>query len=258
MPAEISSAIRPSRTFRHSRRFDWSRPAFLIGFVLATQAENYSYQAFQIASFKFRKGTEFGLDYIFTPIVLVLIVITAVSVVLGIRQAKAILPEGKVESGRKRGPLAFLLAVIVYFAVSFLDAMMIDQTTDMIFPATISGISLIASLILLVGMMRAPETDPIFSDREASGEDSEAPHGLWSTLAWFGGLLVLASLFGFIIALAIFLTTFLKVRAGLTWTKVLLYASAGIAFMLMMANLLNRDFPPGLLQSFVDLPWPFR
>ena len=33
---------------------------------------------------------------------------------------------------------------------------------------------------------------------------------------------------------------------------------AGIAFMLMMANLLNRDFPPGLLQSFVDLPWPSR
>ncbi len=95
------------------RRFDWSRPAFLIGFVLSTQAENYSYQAFQIASFKFRKGTELGLDYIFTPIGLVLIVITVVSVVLGIRQAKAILPEGEVKSGRKRGPLAFLLAVIV-------------------------------------------------------------------------------------------------------------------------------------------------
>ena len=31
----------------------------------------------------------------------------------------------------------------------------------------------------------------------------------------------------------------------------------GIAFMLGMAWLLNRDFPPGLLQEYADLPWPF-
>ena len=36
-----------------------------------------------------------------------------------------------------------------------------------------------------------------------------------------------------------------------------LYAATGIAFMMGMAWLLNRDFPPGLLQSYFDLPWPF-
>jgi len=25
-----------------------------------------------------------------------------------------------------------------------------------------------------------------------------------------------------------------------------------------MAGVLNRDFPPGLLQAYFDLPWPFR
>ena len=50
------------------RRFDWSRPAFLIGFVLSSQAENFSFQAHQIASFRFGKGIEEGFSYIFTPI----------------------------------------------------------------------------------------------------------------------------------------------------------------------------------------------
>ena len=35
------------------RRFEWSRPAFLIGFVLSSQIELYTNQAFQIASHRF-------------------------------------------------------------------------------------------------------------------------------------------------------------------------------------------------------------
>jgi len=38
------------------RRFDWSRPAFLIGFVLSNQAENFSNMANQVAGAKFRRG----------------------------------------------------------------------------------------------------------------------------------------------------------------------------------------------------------
>jgi putative tricarboxylic transport membrane protein len=27
--------------------------------------------------------------------------------------------------------------------------------------------------------------------------------------------------------------------------------------LLFLAGILNRDFPPGLLQEFIELPWPF-
>lgn len=238
------------------RRFDWSRPAFLIGFVLSTQAENYSYQAYQVASFKFRAATEAGLGYIFTPIVLSLLAITVVSVVLGLRQAKAILPEGDVATGAKRAPLVFLLAVTAYVLVTFWDAMSIRQTTDMIFPATIAFVTGIACLILLVRMIAKPESDAVFADREAAGEDADAPHGLWETLGWFAGLLVLSSLVGFILALGVFLVAFLRIRAGLGWTRALVLSGLGIGFMLVMAAVLNRDFPPGLLQDYMRLPWP--
>ncbi|AXS42155.1 tripartite tricarboxylate transporter permease [Breoghania sp. L-A4] len=240
------------------RRFNWSRPAFLIGFVLSTQAENYSYQAYQVASFKFQRSMEIGLSYIFTPIVLTLIVITAVSIFFGIRQAKMIRSEGEVAAGHKTGPFLFLLVVMTYLAVSFFDAMSIKQTTDMIFPATISAISLLACFSVLIRMIRSPSDDAVFADREFAGEDKDAPHGLWTTLAWFAALLVLCTLIGFILALSLFLIVFLRIRAGISWLKVFLLSGAGIAFMIGMGWVLNRDFPPGLLQSAIDLPWPLR
>ena len=110
-------------------------------------------------------------------------------------------------------------------------------------------------VILLVQMMIKPETHALFADREAA-DARENAYGLWSTLAWFGGLLVLTSLLGFILALAIFLFAFMRVRAGQSLGFSALYTAAGIAFMCTMAGILNRDFPPGLLQSYVDLPWP--
>ncbi|MEM1076652.1 MAG: tripartite tricarboxylate transporter permease [Pseudomonadota bacterium] len=239
------------------RRFDWSRPAFLIGFVLSTPAENYANQAVQIASSRFRKGFGEGLDYIFSPIVIVLLIITVISVVLGLRQAKTIMAEGDVKSGSKRAPFVFLLAVTAYIAYAFYDAASIPSySRDRVFPMFVAGVCLVGCVALIVRMMLKPETDTIFADREREGDDSNATHGLWPTLAWFAGLLLLTSLLGFILALAIFLFSFMKMRARLSTAMAAGYAAAGIAFMCFMAWLLNRDFPPGLLQDHTSLPWP--
>ena len=111
-------------------------------------------------------------------------------------------------------------------------------------------------LILLVQMIRRPDGDAIFADKEVAGEDADAPYGLWSTLAWFAALIAGTALVGFILALLAFLVTFFRVRAGASWGRTALLTACGIAFMCLMAGALNRDFPPGLLQSLVDLPWP--
>ncbi|MEX0339152.1 MAG: tripartite tricarboxylate transporter permease [Arenibacterium sp.] len=239
------------------RRFDWSRPAFLIGFVLSNPAETYANQAVQIAQSRFRKGFEDGIDYIFSPIVIVLVIITVISVIVGLRQAKTIMAEGAVDSGAKRAPMIFLLAVLAYLIVAFTNASMIPDyaAADRVFPRFVAGVSILACLVLLVRMMLRPETDPLFADRETV-EAGSTTHGLWATLVWFLGLLVLTSLVGFILALAVFLLLFIRFRAGRNWGFAALYTAGGIAFMCFMAGLLNRDFPPGVLQSFVKLPWP--
>ena len=105
-------------------------------------------------------------------------------------------------------------------------------------------------------MALAPESHILFADRERSEESNKNVFGLWPTLAWFAFLLILTSMLGFILALAVFLISFLRIRAGLSWFQTGIYTAAGIAFMCLMASLLNRDFPPGLLQSYVQLPWP--
>jgi len=242
------------------RRFDWSRPAFLIGFVLSNPVEKFSNQAFQIASFKFRRGFETGMDYLFSPIVIVLIIVTVISVVFGIRQAKSIMAEGDIQSGSKRAPITFLLVITAYLIVAVLNANAIPDfnMTDKIVPLVVGGISLACCLIVLVQMMRSPEGHVVFADKEVAGEDADAPYGLWSTLAWFAGLIAATWVVGFIIAFAGFLITFLRVRAQAGWVKTLFLTVCGIGFICLMAGALNRDFPPGLLQGAADLPWPLK
>ncbi|MEK9935195.1 MAG: tripartite tricarboxylate transporter permease [Rhodobiaceae bacterium] len=240
------------------RRFDWSRPAFLIGFVLANPVENYSNNANQIAGIRFRQGFEAGMDYIASPIVLTLLVITVVSVIVGLKQAKSIRAEGEVASGGKRAPLLFLLTMIGFVSFALYDTATIPgyAFVDAVFPVTIASASLLCGLVLLVQMRLRPESDALFADRETGGEDADNRFALWPTLSWFAALLLATSLLGFILALCGFLLAFFRLRAGLAWARSLVLTGIGIAFMCFMARLLNRDFPPGLLQHFFDLPWP--
>ncbi|MGC6517314.1 MAG: tripartite tricarboxylate transporter permease [Candidatus Puniceispirillaceae bacterium] len=241
------------------RRFDWSRPAFLIGFVLANPVENYANNATQIAGIRFRQGFEAGMDYLASPIVITLIIITVVSVIVGLRQAKALQAEGDVPSGHKRAPFLFLLCLTGFAIYALYDAASIPNYAfvDAVFPLTIACISVFCGLVLAIQMRLKPETDPLFADREHFDAKEQNSHGLWSTLKWFAGLLLVTSLLGFILALAGFLLLFFRLRAGVSWLVTMILSGAGIGFMCFMAWLLNRDFPPGLLQSYFDLPWPF-
>jgi len=238
------------------RRFEWSRPAFLIGFVLSSQAEAFTNMANQIAVARFRRGFVEGFEYIASPIVLVVLALTVVSIIIGIRQGKHILGSEHPPTGEKHAPMIFLICITAYLLVAWTDAMSISRMGDKIFPVTIGAVTLIGSFALLIRMMLAPAGDPIFADLEQGDEDGNAPHGLWTTLAWFAFLLVLSSLLGFILALGIFFLAFLRMRAGVSWLRTVSLSAAGIGFICFLAGTLGRDFPPGLLQEFVKLPWP--
>lgn len=238
------------------RRFDYSRPAFLIGFVLSTQAEQFVNMATQVGAARFRSSLESGIDYLVSPISVTLLVLSVLSIVIGIRQSKNIRENIVTHTGTKRAPMLFLGAITLYVAISTIDAAGVSRFGDKVFPLTIGIVTLLGCLALMARMILRPETDDVFIDMETGGDDGNAPHSLWGTLSWFFGLLALTALFGFIIALAIFLLAFFRIRAQVSWTRTLVLSASAITLICVLAGSLGRDFPPGLLQEFFSLPWP--
>lgn len=241
------------------RRFGWSRPAFLIGFVLAGQAEIYTYQVVQIASSRFRRGFDAGIEYLLTPVSLVLIVVIVTSVWLGIRQMREMRAIGDTGGPtQKRGSMIFATVIAALLGFAFVNALLIGPLIDKVFPALVSGVAL-AFVLLTVWQMRiAPITHPVFHDEEQHGEDAKSESGLMPVLGYFLALVGMTALFGFIIASSIFFITFLRFRADTSWLRAIIMAVLGIGGLVALAAILNRDFPHGLLQTVVDLPWPLN
>ena len=109
--------------------------------------------------------------------------------------------------------------------------------------------------------MRGRRVDhPANQDQEATGAHVGDPSvaSPWTSVAWFGALFVLAALIGYILAVAVFVVAFLRWRARRGWSMTLAFTVAVLAGVLVLGHALSLDFPRGLLQAYVDLPWPLN
>jgi TctA family transporter len=244
----------------YMKRFDWPRPALLIGFVLADQAEVYTYQATQFALHK-------GFGYLISPTVAVLALIIGVSVWLGARQKQQIGAATEIGSTRRERPpinrwpqVAFAAAVALFLVAAAIDAWQIRVLIDKVFPLTVALAMLPFAAVVVYQLPRLPRDHPAIYDDEVLGEEADDPdrRGVWRTLAWFLGLIVATALVGFFIANILFFVVFLRYRAQISWVRSVILTAAAAAAVSTLAGMLNRDFPAGQLQSLVDLPWPFR
>ncbi|MCP4790964.1 MAG: tripartite tricarboxylate transporter permease [Gammaproteobacteria bacterium] len=242
----------------YMRRFEWPRPAFLIGFVLADQAEVYTYQVTQIANVRLKlKGMEGLMDYLISTTGIILLVIIVVSVYLGAKNKfKLSSVAAEQSTGSKRGPMIFTLMLMAFGALYLQQVIAINIIIDKVFPVTMACITLFFGAVLLLRMRMLPETASIFADTER-GEDLNATRTMWATLAWFIGLLAGTLITGFIIALTVFMLVFFRLRAGLSWYRSSALTVMSLTILLIIAGALNRDFPGGLLQEMFKLPWPF-
>jgi putative tricarboxylic transport membrane protein len=237
------------------RRFDFSRPAFLIGFVLSKQTEIFVNQAYQISAARFRRSVEAGWDYLISPITVGLLILTVLSIYFGIKASKSIRENIDAPTGKKAAPALFLGVIIVYLAVSTWNAWNVSRFQDMIFPLTVGAVTLACALAIAARMFWKPASDDVCIDLEC-GDEGKAPHGLWSTLAWFMALVAMTFAVGLFLALTVFLIAFFRRRARFGWTGTLLSSAGGLAGITGLAWILNRDMPPGYLQKLYELPWP--
>ena len=240
------------------KRFGWARPALLIGYVLAPQAETYFYQALQFN----------GWGFVTRPGVIVIGLLTLASVYFGLRNR--VDEHGHVVPNRDDVPdapsfrahlpqIAFALGILGLLGIALADSLKHDFLGQ-VFPLSVSVIGLGMVTILLPQLIRGKTGHHAHFDNELTGEHvGQAGIGtLWGGLGWIAGLVGLTALVGFYTALLVFFPMFLTVRAKAGPVATVLMTAGAAGFILLLAWALSLNFPSGLLQSHADLPWPFR
>ena len=248
------------------RRFGWSRPAFLIGFVLAPQAEGYLNLAVQF----------YGWEMLARPGVVVILGITVVSVWLGARgqggrtQGARTGADG---SGRSSpagnvGPqLAFVggaIAMLLYAVWSSLRLSPLGR----IFPLSVAVATLVFCVVLVVVLRVRPAVSPANVDLEWGAEAAKGSHqsnteagagegggGTWRSAGWFGVLVAAVGVVGFLPGALLFFLAFLRRKAEQSWGLTVALTVCVIVALAAVANLLLVELPGGLIAEYVDQPW---
>jgi TctA family transporter len=229
------------------RRFGWPRPPFVVGFVLAQPMETYLYQAVQF----------YGWGFVWRPGVLVIAALVVIFVSLGIRQRRlAEVEEERPHAARTvRSQALFALVPVLVFAAVLADALR-HSFLGAVFPGMVAGVMLVISLPLLLRLSFARDAGTLQHDEEAGQDGSKG--GFWTYLGWFVALVALSALIGFLVASIVFFLAFLRIAARCGWGLTLLLTAIANCGLVAVADLLVLDFPSGLLQAMVDLPWPLR
>jgi putative tricarboxylic transport membrane protein len=241
------------------KRFAWPRPAMLIGFVLAPQAETYLYQALQFYDWAF----------LTRPGVIIIGLMALASVIFGLRNrvddtghVVAASDDTNEHEGRwtSRTPQIVFAAVMIGLLVMGLKDALDQSFLAAVFPASVAVVGLAMALWLVPELIVGRRGHAAHYDSELDGEHvgKSGVGGLWDGALWIGGLVLTSALIGFYLAMILFFIAFLQIRARATVLQTAIMTVAAAAFILLIAKMLSLNFPSGVLQSYLDLPWPFR
>ena len=221
------------------KRFGWSRPAFLIGFVLATQAESYLNMSVQF----------YGWEMFLRPGVLIILALTLISVYFSRRGAVDENVELMEKKGRQNGRLLpqFLFAgfVLLFIVVAIVDAGS-QSFLGSVFPLTIALVALPFALWLIWLFVRKRTDSPALFDAEQAVDEGTFKAPWYEPILWIGGLYVLSYLIGFIPAIMLFFISFFTVKAKTGWLKTALLTAGGVSVLLLFGHFLNLTFPQGI------------
>ncbi|MBI1965054.1 MAG: tripartite tricarboxylate transporter permease [Betaproteobacteria bacterium] len=236
----------------YMKRFGWSRPALLIGFVLAMRLDAAVYQSVQV----------YGMSFLERAGVQVILALIAVSVFLAMRFKPArepLTPDGPHAPARIAPQMIFLGAIIACVVYVIYES---SQRTFLasVFPMSAALVSLALLCALAAAFMRIRNRPSyLFYDSEREWKDHERPvHGDLHYQAWMLGLIGAVAVAGFVLGVFAFIAAFLKLKAGVAWHRAALAASGAIAVLAFLSHVFVLDYPGGLLQRLIELPWPLN
>ena len=234
------------------KRFGWSRPAFLIGFVLAPQAEGYLNLAVQFYSWN-----------MFTrPGVLIILGITVASVWFSSRgrgrnTEKTILPvegsSGTTQSSDRTPQMLFLIGSITTLSYAIWSSQQLSPLGSM-FPFWVALGTMGLCLYQLLSLKFGSIDNPVNFDLE--NHTSDPTRGsIIRNAGWFTVLVAITGLVGFQFGVLFFFIIFLKLKANQNWRITIALSITALAIISSLANLLIVELPTGLLSQYINLPW---
>ena len=222
------------------KRFGWSRPAFLIGFVLATQAESYLNMSVQF----------YGWEMFLRPGVLIILLLTIISVYFsrkGTVDENAELMEKEVDKSPHLIPqLLFALLVFIFVLMAIFDANS-QSFLGGVFPLTVAYIVLPFAIWLLWIFLRGKTDNFAVFDAEHAIAAGTYKASWYEPVIWVGALYLLSNLIGFLPAITLFFITFFTVKAKTGLLKTGILTASGLGLLLLFGYFLNLEFPKGLL-----------
>ena len=234
------------------KRFGWSRPAFLIGFVLAPQAEGYLNLAVQFYSWN-----------MFTrPGVLIILGITVASVWFSSRgrgrnTENTILPveglSGTTQSSDRTPQMLFLIGSITTLSYAIWSSQQLSPLGSM-FPFWVALGTMGLCLYQLLSLKFGSIDNPVNFDLE--NHTSDPTRGsIIRNAGWFTVLVAITGLVGFQFGVLFFFIIFLKLKANQNWRITIALSITALAIISSLANFLIVELPTGLLSQYINLPW---
>jgi len=234
----------------YMKRFGWPRPALLIGFVLSGKVEASIYHTFQV----------YKLTFLERPIVLILALLILFSIYAAARYKAATEPAEKgAHAATHLMPQTVFYLVVVAFTLVVLGDGLRWQFLTAVYPITSSVLTLAFLVPLGIQMVRTKHASTVFydSERAAFGANVERrSNEYW--LLWLVGMLGVSAVGGFVIGVATFIYLFMRLKARVPHWWCALGTAIFVLLLGTLSYLLALEYPQGLLQSYVSLPWPLQ
>jgi hypothetical protein len=93
------------------------------------------------------------------------------------------------------------------------------------------------------------------SEREWGAEEKPVRSDLHFQ-AWLLGLLATIGVLGFMLGIFVYITTFMRIKAAVSWKWALAGAAGTVTVLGTFGYVLVLSYPRGLLQVVTNLPWP--
>ncbi|QJP12320.1 tripartite tricarboxylate transporter permease [Starkeya sp. ORNL1] len=233
------------------KRFGWSRPALIVGFVLSSGLEASIYQTVQV----------YGFTFLARPQSIIILILVIASLVLALRamRSRASADGTAREFTASRLPQILFSTVMAIAVACAIVSVSQDSYLTLVFPLGVGGLTLILLLIVIAQQSFGSAAHPALADENAYGPDEEKPIASQLLyMSWFFGFICLMWLVGFSIASAIFVGAFITAECrGPIWRNAG-FGAATTGVLSILAFFLYLQYPAGVLEQYVSLPWWLR